>query len=136
MCKDIGERLKEHLRPPSPIYGHANTSGHHTKLDNFSIVGRESYTIARTFKEAMFIRINDLSLTRNMCKYQLLHIWDEVLFSTLTSTSNRLYLPGQPDQLKKASNTSPSSSQGNQILCLHHQHLVGMGSCNITNSLP
>ena len=55
------ERLKEHIRAPSPIYDHAKTSGHHTKLDNLSIVARESHTITRIIKDAMFIRVNILS---------------------------------------------------------------------------
>ena len=36
----FGERIKEYLRAPCPIYDHTNISGHHTKLDNFSIVDR------------------------------------------------------------------------------------------------
>ena len=75
-------RLKEHLRVPSPISDHTNTTGHHTKLDNFSIVGRELHTIARAIKEAMFIKVNGLSFNRNIGKYQLFHIWDEVLLNT------------------------------------------------------
>ena len=31
-------------------------------------------------REAMYIRANDLSLNRNVGKYHLPHIWDEVLF--------------------------------------------------------
>ena len=77
----IWERLKAHLRAPSSIYDHANTSGYHTKLDSFSIKGRESHTIAWTIKEAMFTRVNDPSLNRNIGKYQLLHIWNEVVFN-------------------------------------------------------
>ena len=65
--------LGKRLRIPSPIYDHANISGHHTKLDNFSIVGRNSHTIS----------INDSSLNRNIGKYQLPHILDEVLLNTL-----------------------------------------------------
>ena len=52
-ARTFGEWLKEHFRAPSPIYDHAYTSDHHTKFDNFSIVGRKSSTIARTIKEAM-----------------------------------------------------------------------------------
>ena len=32
------ERYKEHLKEPSPIYGHSNTSGHSTNPDNFTII--------------------------------------------------------------------------------------------------
>ena len=48
-------------------------------LDNFSIVGREDQSMARNIKEAMLIRVNDPPLNRNIGKYQLPHIWDEVL---------------------------------------------------------
>ena len=66
----FGERLKEHLRAAFLIYNHANTSGHHTILENFSIVGRMSHAIARTIKDAMFIRTNEPSLNRNTDRYQ------------------------------------------------------------------
>ena len=45
--RTYGDRYKEHLRAPSPIYGHANTTGHSIQLDSFSIVDRESQGIAR-----------------------------------------------------------------------------------------
>ena len=35
------ERFKEHLKAPSPIYDHFNTTGHHVTIENFNIVGRE-----------------------------------------------------------------------------------------------
>ena len=60
-----GERLKEHLRAPSPIYG-CSDPGHLTRVNNFSIVGRESHNLARTIKKAMYIRVNDPSLNRNI----------------------------------------------------------------------
>ena len=33
----------------------------------------------RTIKEAIYIRVNDSSLNRNVGKYHLPHVWDEVL---------------------------------------------------------
>ena len=39
--RTFGERFREHLKAPSPIYDHSNITGHTTALDNFSIVGRE-----------------------------------------------------------------------------------------------
>ena len=134
--RTFGERLKEHLRAPSSIYYHANTSCHHTKLEYFSIVGRKSQTIVRTIKEIMFIRVNDSSLNRNICKYQLSHVWDEVLFNTLTSILNRLYLTGQPVLFHKAHSTSPPAVQETYIMYLQYQHLVSKGSCNIPNLVP
>ena len=73
------------------IYDHASTAEHHTKLDNFSLVERESHTITRTIKEAMFIGTKDPSLNRYISKYQLSHIWDEIMCVTsLAYTSNIL----------------------------------------------
>ena len=43
-ARTIGERLKEHLKVPFPMFDHANIKGHHTRVDNFSIVGRDHKT--------------------------------------------------------------------------------------------
>ena len=43
-ARTFGERFKEHLKHPSPIYDHSNTTGHSTTLDNFSILGRRIKT--------------------------------------------------------------------------------------------
>ena len=77
--RTFAESFREHMKSPSPIHDHCNTTGHKVSLDNFSIVGREDQSMARTIKEAMLIRVNDPSLIRNIGKYQLPHIWDEVL---------------------------------------------------------
>ena len=77
--RTLSERFREHMRAPSPIHDHFNMTGHEVSLDNFSIVGREDLSIARTIKEAVLIRVNDPSLNRNIGKYQLPHILDEVL---------------------------------------------------------
>ena len=74
ICKTsrtFGFRCKEHLRVPSPIYDHVNTIGHSIQLNSFCIVDRESQYITRIIKEAMFIRVNDPLLNRNLGKYQL-----------------------------------------------------------------
>ena len=78
-ARTFGERFREHMRVPSPIKEHQNTTGHEVSLDNFSIVGREDNSTARNIKEAIFIGVNDPSLNRNIGKFQLPHIWDEVL---------------------------------------------------------
>ena len=77
--RTFGERFREHMRAPSPILDHHNITGHEVSLDNFSIVGREDQNIAKTIKEAIWIRVNDPSLNRNIGKFQLPHIWDKVL---------------------------------------------------------
>ena len=40
--RTFGDRYKEHLRAPFPILDHTNTTGHTIKLENISIVDRES----------------------------------------------------------------------------------------------
>ena len=80
--RTFGERFKEHQKAPSPIYDHYNISGHMVSIDNFSIVGREDQNLRRTIKEALYIRVNNPSLNRNIGKYHLPHIWDEVLYNT------------------------------------------------------
>ena len=80
-ARNFAERFKEHLKPPSQIYDHFDTSGHTVTVDNFSIVGREDQNVIRTIKEALYIRVNNPCLNRNIGKYHLPHIWDEVLFN-------------------------------------------------------
>ena len=78
-ARTFGERFREHLKAPSTIYDHSNITGHTTAQDNFSIVGREDHKLMRLIKETIYIRVNNASLNRNIGKYQLPHIWDEVL---------------------------------------------------------
>ena len=74
------ERFEEHQKGPSPSFNHYN-SGHKISIENFDIAGREDQNLTRTIKEALYIRVNDPSLNRNIGKYHLPHIWDEVLFN-------------------------------------------------------
>ena len=80
--QELLERFKEHLKAPSPIFDHYNITGHNVTIENFSIVGREDQNLMRTIKEALYIRVNNPSLNRNIGKYYLPHIWDGVLFNT------------------------------------------------------
>ena len=82
-ARTFGERYKEHLKAPSPIHDHSNTSGHSITLNNFSIVGREEQNLSRLIKESVFIRVNNPSLNKNIGKYYLSHIWDEVLINSI-----------------------------------------------------
>ena len=79
--RTFGERFKEHLKAPSPLYEHQNNSGHKTTIENFQIIGREENNMARTITEAMYIRVNNSILNRNIGKYNLPHIGDRFLFS-------------------------------------------------------
>ena len=58
------------------------TTGHNVTIDNFSIGGREDQNLSRAIKEALYIRINNPSLNKNIGMYHLPNIWDEVLFNT------------------------------------------------------
>ena len=80
--RTFGERYKEQLKAPSQIYDHHTTTGHETSLENFSIVGREDQNLTRAIKEAIYIRVNNPSLNKNIGKYHLPHIWDEVLLNS------------------------------------------------------
>ena len=72
------ERYKEHLKAPSPIHEHQNSTGHITSVENFKIIGKEDHSMARAVKEAIYIRVNNLTLNRNIGKYNLPHLvgWD------------------------------------------------------------
>ena len=80
--RSFGERFKEHQKAPSPIYDHSNIAGHQVTIENFNIVGREDQNLSRAIKEALYIRVNNPSLNRNIGKLHLPHIWDEVLLNT------------------------------------------------------
>ena len=71
--------LKNISRPLPPSMTILTISGHNVTIDNFEIVGREGQNLLRTIKEALYIRINNPSLNKNIGKYHLPHIWDEVL---------------------------------------------------------
>ena len=79
--RTFGERFKEHQKAPSPIFDHFNNTGHSISVENFNIVGREDQNLKRAIKEALYIRVNNPSLNRNVGKYHLPHIWDEVLYN-------------------------------------------------------
>ena len=55
----LGERVKEHLKAPSPIHQHSATTGHPLDPDQFNIMHKEVHSQSRTIKEAMFIRVQD-----------------------------------------------------------------------------
>ena len=77
----FAERSKEHRKAPSPIHDHHNNTGHDISIDNFGIVSREDHNLPRSIKEATIIGGKDPSLNRNIGKYQLHHIWDQVLMN-------------------------------------------------------
>ena len=70
------------LNSPLSIQAHIQQTGHTSTTNNFNIIGREDQGLARTIKEAIYIRVNNPTLNRNIGKYHLNHIWDRVLFNT------------------------------------------------------
>ena len=80
-ARNFGERYKEHQKAPSPIHDYFNISCHTVSIDDFSILAREGRNLLRTIKEAIYIRANSPSLNRNVVKFHLPHIWDEVLLN-------------------------------------------------------
>ena len=80
-ARTFGERYKEHLRtlPPSMTMPIPWVIIPGWTTSPFWV--GEAHNFARTIKKAMYIRINDPFLKRNVGKCQLSHIWDEVLFS-------------------------------------------------------
>ena len=80
-ARNFGKRYKEHQKSPSPIHDHITTSGHTVSVEDFSILAREDQNLLRTIKEAIYIRANNPSLNRNVGKFHLPHIWDEVLLN-------------------------------------------------------
>ena len=66
--RTFGERFREHLKAPSPIYDHFNITGCGTPIDNFSIVGKEDLNLIRVIKEAIYIRVNNPYLNGNIGK--------------------------------------------------------------------
>ena len=79
--RTFGERYKEHLKAPSPMFEHQRNTGHTTSVENFKIIGREGHIMARAVKEAMYIRVNNPTLNSNIGKYNLPHLWDRILHS-------------------------------------------------------
>ena len=80
--RTFSDRLKEHLWAPSPIHHHSHSTGQPVSPKCFTIVDKESQGVTRNIKETMYICVNDPSLNRNLGKYQIPHIWDEVLQDT------------------------------------------------------
>ena len=79
--RSLGERYREHLKQPSPIYVHIQQTGQNSTPDNFNILGREHQGLTRTIKEAICIRVSNPTLDRNIGKFNHNHIWDRVLLN-------------------------------------------------------
>ena len=83
---------------PLPIYTHNNHTGHPLDPNCFNIIHKETLDFSRIIKEAMFIRVNDPTLNKNLAKYQLPHVWDSIVQETpmLQLKPSSLPLPSHP----------------------------------------
>ena len=61
-------------------------------MERSIMIGREGQNMARAIKEAMYIRVNNPMLNRNIGKYTLPNIWNKVLFFHLR-TNNKIKIP-------------------------------------------
>ena len=82
--RTLRDRVNECLKAPSPIHLHSNTKGHPLDTHCLNIIHKETHSSSRTIKEAMFIRVNVPMLNRNLGKYQLPYVWDNILQGTPT----------------------------------------------------
>ena len=107
--RSFGDRYRDHLRAPYPIYEHANTTGHTIKLDNFSLVHRGS----QDHKGSHICQSQWAPLNRNFGKYQLPHIWDGVL-QDVPALCLQWYPPISP----------PQSHIGHPLPIRGHVHII------------
>ena len=103
-----------------------------TQLDNFSIMHRESHTIARTIMEALFIRVNDPSSMGMIASTSYPTYGIRSCSIPLTSTSNRHSQLGQLAHCARPTTQVHQAVQGAHTLSTVstvHKY----GSSNITN---
>ena len=105
-CED---RLKEHPRAPSPIYYYVNTSGHHSKLENFPLCAGSHIPCSRKLYTSGSI-IHPSIGTLGSTSYPTYGM--RSCSALLTSNPKRPSLPGQLGPLHKAHNTSPQGITG------------------------
>ena len=91
-ARTFEERYKEHLKALSPIFEHQNITCHTATVVKFRIIAREVQNMARVIKEAIYIRVNNPTLNRNIGKDNMPHIWNEVLFPN-PRTKNQISKP-------------------------------------------
>ena len=78
----LGGRIKKHFKAPSPIHQHSSSTGHPLSPECFNIIHRETQATSINIKEAIFLCVNDSLLNRNLGKYQLSHVWNNILQKT------------------------------------------------------
>ncbi len=72
--------LAYHLRGQSALHNHFNECQHTSPgIHNVKVLCKESNDIKRKIKEALYIKVNDLVLNRNIGKYTIPDSYDKLL---------------------------------------------------------
>ena len=112
----------------SPFHVYIQCTGHNATADNFKLIGREDKDLARTIKEAIYIRVSNPSLNRNVDKYHLIPLWDSILFNTpgveIDCTQHPLHIHNNGlTQTIPTNNNSPMAT-GNSGHALNSEHAL------------
>ena len=102
--RTFGERFKEHLKEPYTIHNHSINSGHPISQDNFQIIGRDNHGITSTIQESIYIRVNNLTLNRNIDKFNLHHKCNRFLLNI-----PGLKIKGHVQAIGNAQSTQPNT---------------------------
>ena len=79
--RTFGERYKEYFKIPPQYMTITTSQVMKTALKISALWEGRIKNLIRAIKEAIYIRVNNPSLNRNIGKYHLPHIWDEVLLN-------------------------------------------------------
>ena len=102
------------------VHVHIQQTGHNTTDTSFSITGREDQGLARTIKESIYIRVNSPALSKNICKYNLSHVYGTESF--LTPQGLNWALPnGQVHKHNLESMSQPNIVSNSHV----HKHNLG-----------
>ena len=136
--RTLGERFKEHMKTPSPIFHHQTASGHITSMDNFKILGREENNMARTIKEAMFIRVNNPTWTGTLGSTTS-HIYGIEYYSLSLNWSWRNEIQKYPMDSQhlesKWHNHIICQISGSNTLRTKYHHFAQQHQCNIKGTI-
>ena len=72
--RTLGECYRDYLKEPSPIYVQSLHSSHQLSPDKFNIIGRDDQDPSKLIKKSIYIGVNNLTLNRNIGKFNLSHI--------------------------------------------------------------
>ncbi len=78
--RSVEERFAGHIRGQSAVHSHLNESQHTSPdLHDVQVLCKESNEIKRKIKEALYIKVNDPELNRNIGKYTIPDLYDKIL---------------------------------------------------------